>query len=89
MSNYGLFVTALTFLSKASLSAKAFLSYSLSLSRKPISVNTFFAPSQSLFYPSRMHTASSTIRTASGGLAYVFIMLISSFLIALRASAAA
>jgi hypothetical protein len=89
ISNSGLFVTCLSFFRIASLSARACLSYYRSLSRKPRSVMTFLAPSQSLFSPSRMQTASKTILTASGGLENPFISVISALLSFFRASAAA
>jgi hypothetical protein len=79
----------LNFLRMAYLSANAFLSYYLSLSRKPISVITLLALSQSPFSPRRMHTASKTILTASGGLAKPLISVISALFNFLRASAAA
>ena len=80
MSNYGLLVTTLSFFSKASLSAKAFLSYYLSRSKKLISVITFLEPYQSLFYPKRIQTPSKTMRTASGGFANPLISVISALL---------
>lgn len=89
ISNSGFFVRTRNFLRRASLSASAFLSYYLNLSRKPISVITFLAPSQSPFYPSKMHTASNTILTASGGLANPLISVISALFNFLRASEAA
>jgi len=49
ISNSGFLVTSLSFFKTASLSARDYLLYYLSLSRNPISFITFLAPSQSLF----------------------------------------
>jgi hypothetical protein len=54
-----------------------------------MSVMTFFALSQSPFYPRRIQTASKTIRTASGGLAKPLISVISCLFNFFKASAAA
>lgn len=88
-SNSGFLVTTLNFLSKASLSAKACLSYSFKRSKNPISIITFLAPYQSLFSPSKMQTPSNTMTTAGGGFAKPLISVISFLLSFFRASAAA
>lgn len=50
ISNSGFLVRTLSFLRSAYLFARESLSNYLSLSKKPISFITFFAPSQSAFY---------------------------------------
>jgi hypothetical protein len=88
-SNYGFFVTKRNFFNKLYFSANEFLSYYFNRSKKLISIITFFAPYQSLFYPNKMQTASNTITTASGGLANPLISVISFLFNFLSASAAA
>lgn len=88
-SNSGFLVITLNFFNKLSLSAKACLSYSFNLSKKPISIITFFAPYQSLFSPNKIHTPYKTITTAGGGFAKPLISVISFLLSFFNASAAA
>ena len=88
-SNYGFLVTTLNFFNNAYLSARASLLYYLSLSKKPISFIAFFAPSQSLLSPNKIHTAYKTIWTAGGGWAKLLISVISFLFNFFKAYAAA
>lgn len=71
------------------MSARAYFLYYFNLSKKPISIITFFAESQSDFSSKSIQTAYKTILTAGGGFAKPLISVISALLSFFNAYAAA